>query len=141
MGKAAFEYTWSWRRSHCAGNTSLSAVNVGDVTQQNLGNDMDAAYLLLRPAAAKAQMKAALAGTGNETGWTGGVNLTALRMAEDRAYGYFTHLRNASAGIYGADWPGRLDMDRAASGTRHGLSKMVYWRDTRRAVGAGSLDL
>lgn len=34
-------------RAHCAGNTSLSAVNVGDITQQNLLNDLDAAYILL----------------------------------------------------------------------------------------------
>jgi hypothetical protein len=110
--KEAFEKTWTWRRSHCAGNTSLFAVNVGDVTQQNLGNDLDDAYLLLPPEAALAQMAAAAGGTGEETGWTGGINLTALRMAEDRAYGYFSHLRNASAVLYGSDWPARLDMDR-----------------------------
>ena len=133
--REAFEYTWTWRRSYCAGNTSLAAVNVGDVTQQNLGNDLDDAYLLLPPAAARAQMAPA------GPGWAGGVNLTALRMAEDRAYGWFSHLRNASAVLYGADWPARLDMDRSASGTRHGLSKMVYWRDTRRAVGPNGFKL
>eukprot|EP00729_Bicosta_minor_P021088 gene21088-34056_t len=62
--KEGFEYTWSWRRSHCEGNTSLSAVNVGDVTQQNLGNDLDDAYLLLHPSDARAQMARAAAGTG-----------------------------------------------------------------------------
>jgi hypothetical protein len=139
--KEAFEYTWTWRRSYCAGNTSLSAVNVGDVTQQNLGNDLDFAYLLLPPGAARAQMTKAAGGSGEETGWSGGVNLTALRMAEDRAYGYFSHLKNASAELYGPDWPDRLDMDRTASGTRHGLSKMVYWRDTRRAVGVNGFKL
>ena len=153
MSRAGFEHTWTWRRSYCAGNTSLAAVNVGDVSQQNLGNDLDSAYLLLPPAAARAQaaqlaQPAQPAESGQSaqssaqaTGWSGGVNLTALRMAEDRAYGWFSLMRNASATLYGQDWPARLDMDRAASGTRHGLSKMVYWRDTRRAIGVGGFKL
>jgi len=32
-------------------------------------------------------------------------------------------------------------MNRTTSGTLHGLSKMVYWRDTRRAVGVGGFKL
>jgi hypothetical protein len=28
-----FRHTWSWRRAFCAGNRSLAAVNVGDITQ------------------------------------------------------------------------------------------------------------
>jgi hypothetical protein len=51
-------------------------VNVGDVTQQNLGNDLDTAYLF--PSLANVRAEAA-------SGWHGGVNLTALRMLEDRA--------------------------------------------------------
>lgn len=42
-----WQHSWSWRRAYCAGNTSLDAANVGDITQQNLGNDLDTAYLLL----------------------------------------------------------------------------------------------
>ena len=75
----ADRHTWSWRRVFCAGNRSLQAVNVGDITQQNLGNDLDTAYLF--PSLADVRAEAASA-----AGWRGGVNLTALRMLEDRAY-------------------------------------------------------
>ena len=54
-------------------------MNVGDITQQNLGNDLDTAYLF--PSLADVRAEAASA-----AGWRGGVNLTALRMLEDRAY-------------------------------------------------------
>lgn len=65
-------------------------------------------------------------------------------LPEDCANGWFSLLRNATAGLYGADWPARLDMDRSASGIRlhrHGLSKIVYWRDTRRAIGPAGFKL
>jgi len=74
----AFRHTWSWRRALCSGgNYSLAAVNVGDITQQNLGNDLDTAYLY--PPLDAVKMEAASA-----SGWRGGVNLTALRMLEER---------------------------------------------------------
>ena len=63
-------------------------MNVGDITQQNLGNDLDSAYLFPDLEEVKAE-----AASG---GWRGGVNLTALRMLEDRAYGWFS-LMQASA--------------------------------------------
>jgi hypothetical protein len=78
LTEVEFRHTWSWRRAFCAGNRSLSAVNVGDITQQNLGNDLDTAYLLPPMEAVRAEAT----GVG---GWRGGVNLTALRMLEDRA--------------------------------------------------------
>jgi hypothetical protein len=41
-----------------------------------------------------------------------------------------------------ASWGGgRLALNRTTSGTLHGLSKMVYWRDTRRAVGVDGFKL
>jgi hypothetical protein len=41
-----------------------------------------------------------------------------------------------------ADLAGRLTLNKTVSGTEHGLSKMVYWRDTRRAVrGVGGFQL
>jgi hypothetical protein len=119
-------HTLTWRRSFCAGpNCSLGGVNAGDITQQNLGNDLDFAYMFPPLAVVKAEAKA---------GWKGGVNLTALRMLEDRAHGWFHYVKNAS-GLIDASWPARLVINRTTSGTLHGLSKMVYWRDTRRAIG------
>ena len=128
----AFEHTWTWRRAFCAANRSLFAINVGDITQQNLGNDLDTAYLLLSSDDARLQA---------EGGWAGGVNLTAMRMLEDRAYGWFSLLKNSSDVLFGSGFSTRLDMNRTTSGTLHGLSKMVYWRDTRRAVGVGGFKL
>ena len=56
---------------------------VGDVSMQNWGhgNDMADASLFLPTQQANATVWSSR--------WTGGVNLTALRMAEDRAYGSF----------------------------------------------------
>eukprot|EP00039_Didymoeca_costata_P030882 m.31913 g.31913 ORF g.31913 m.31913 type:complete len:681 (+) comp8360_c0_seq1:75-2117(+) len=121
----AWQHTWSWRRSFCSGNRSLSAINIGDITQQNLGNDLDTAYLFLDLDDTRAQAA---------TDWKGGLNMTALRMLEDRAYGWFWYLRNISS-LIDPTMPDRLTMNLTTSGTKHGLSKMVYWRDTRRALG------
>ncbi|KAA0155793.1 hypothetical protein FNF31_06035 [Cafeteria roenbergensis] len=113
--------TWNYRRSACAGNTSLFAANVGDVSQQNLGNDLDTAYVPLPADLVRA-----------ERPWQGGLNLTALRMLEDRAFGYFHYVRSSAPD---PAWTPRLTMDRNASGTQHGLSKFIYLRDTRRGFG------
>ena len=60
-----FRHTWSWRRAYCAGNRSLDAVNVGDITQQNLGNDLDTAYLFPPLADVRAEAR-------STEGWRGG---------------------------------------------------------------------
>ena len=121
-----WRHSWSWRRSFCAGNTSLFASNVGDITQQNLGNDLDTAYCLLNLEDTRAEAA---------KGWRGGLNLTALRMLEDRAYGWFHYMKNVSK-LVDPSYESRLVINRTTSGTSHGLSKMVYWRDTRRAASA-----
>jgi hypothetical protein len=135
LSDVEFRHTWSWRRSWCASptNRSLQSVNVGDVTQQNLGNDLDAAYLLLPIDDVRAE-----AASGR---WQGGVNLTALDMLEQRAYGWFTLLKSSAANLSIVPNRDRLALNRAVSGTEHGLSKMVYWRDTRRAVGVDGFKL
>ena len=112
----------------------MNAVNVGDITQQNLGNDLDTAYLF-------PPMEAVRAEAASSEGWRGGVNLTALRLLEDRAYGWFSHMKASAVALGETGWVGKLDLNRTTSGTRHGLSKMVYWRDTRRAVGVGGFKL
>lgn len=130
---AEFRHTWTWRRSWCNSDThrSLVSVNVGDVTQQNLGNDLDSAYLLLPTDAVRAEAKA---------GWRGGVNTTALYMLEQRAYGWL-RLMQSSAAALNHSWSGRVVLNRSTSGTRHGLSKFPYLRDTRRAVGVDGFRL
>jgi hypothetical protein len=119
--------TWNYRRSHCAGNTSADAVNVGDISQQNYGNDLDTAYVPLSDADTRAQRP-----------WSGGLNLTALRMLEDRAYGYFHWVKQTPPV---ADWTDRLVLNYTTSGTRHGLSKFIYLRDSRRGFGLTEAEL
>jgi hypothetical protein len=71
-------HSWTWRRSFDpSANRSLYSVNVGDISQQNMGNDLDTAYIFLPLEQAKAE---AINGR-----WAGGLNLTAMRMLEDRA--------------------------------------------------------
>ena len=69
---------WSFRRTTIGlGGEHNQGVNIGDVSMQPYGNDMAAASLI-PDAAAKPQLWLA-----------GGVNTTAVRMMEDRAYGWF----------------------------------------------------
>jgi hypothetical protein len=117
-----WQFSWSWRRSWCNGNRSLDAANVGDVTQQNLGNDLDTSYVLLSSQDAAAQSP-----------WQGGVNLTALSMLEQRAYGWATYM---IANAPDPAWVNKtIVLNYTTPGTQHGLSKFPYVRDTRRAIG------
>eukprot|EP00662_Eupelagonemidae_sp_cell21_P028493 gene28493-33668_t len=99
------------------------------------GNDMAAACLYLPSALANASVAAGE--------WAGGVNVTALKMAEDRAYGWF-HAMAAGAQV-DPTRPGppaeRLVLNRTYSGTGNGLVKFPYIRDTRRAVGLNGFRL
>eukprot|EP01043_Picozoa_sp_COSAG02_P000926 COSAG02_NODE_19_length_53976_cov_37.338512_8_plen_66_part_00 len=61
---------------------------------------------------------------------TTGVNLTALRMLEDRAYGWFALMKSSATHLGESSWIGHLDLNRTTSGTKHGLSKMVNKSDT-----------
>lgn len=118
-------FSWVYRRAYCSGNHSLSSANIGDTSQQNLGNDLDTGYLFL-----------SLNETQNQRPWMGGVNLTSLQLLEDRAYGYFWLMFN--------DTPteqSHLVINRTSTGTIHGLSKLPYLRDTRRAIGLDNFRL
>jgi hypothetical protein len=123
---------WRFRRSTAGAGPSVEAgVNVGDVSLQNWGhgNDMEAASLYLPTAAANATVA--------NGSWAGGVNVTALRMTEDRAFGWYHAL------LEGSPLPAhpfvppahRFRLNSEYSGTGNGLVKFPYIRDTRRAVG------
>lgn len=92
--------------------------------------DMPAVSIFLPTADARAS---AAAGE-----WRGGVNYTALRLAEDRAYGWFHAMQ-----VKVPDVQSRLILNRSAtySNTTHGLSKFPYLRDTRRAIGPSGFRL
>lgn len=107
---------------------------IGDISNQNweLGNDYPYRYLFLPINEARAQ-----ASSGQ---WQGGIDVQALAEAELQAWGWVDHLRK-NATVY---WNGeKRDIGQhivlsEALGTRYGLSKVPYIRDTRRSVGFGS---
>eukprot|EP00750_Incisomonas_marina_P001552 INCI1132.3.p1 GENE.INCI1132.3~~INCI1132.3.p1 ORF type:complete len:495 (+),score=74.00 INCI1132.3:469-1953(+) len=129
-GSCDYRTIWSYRRASSRKPTEPTFFEVlpGDVSQQNWGNpsgnDLDNAYLFQPLETARATVSAGQ--------WAGGINLTALEMLEQRAYGWFWAYRSA---FPNATDRSRLVLNRNFSGTSHGLSKMPYLRDTRRAVG------
>ena len=142
----AWRHSWYWRRAFCAGNHSSLDPNVGDVTQQNLGNDLDSAYLLKASSSSSSSnplhnfqqstddYTSGGSAEGTGTLWTGGINTTALTMLEQRAYGYYYLMKNNTPRSTGAT-PSQIILNHTAAGTVHGLSKFPYVRDTRRPFG------
>lgn len=135
---------WLYRRAKLGGATPSEEANcparhasgrcapqLGDLTQQNWGggNDLDNAYLFAPLHQAVAAAKASQ--------HRGGMNLTALSMLEQRAYGWYHYFKahwsesNSSKLLRGAE----IFLDLNAAGTHTGLAKMPYLRDTRRSVG------
>ena len=103
----------------------------GDICLQNWGysakdreggNDYPFAYLFLTREQAAAE----------RADWRGGIDLDALRGAEDRAFAWHQWFRKqAPAGID----PASIALCSPVLGTGHGLAKLPYIRDTRRAIG------
>jgi hypothetical protein len=89
-------------------------------------NDLDNAYLFLPLAQARASVQA--------SNWAGGINTTALRMLETRAYGWFSYYARS----FPAAMRGSFVLNRSYTGTSTGLAKMPYLRDTRRSIGLGA---
>ena len=122
----AWTKIWTYRRLRGKG-----APATGDICLQNWGysqkhgeggNDFPHAYLFTSKAATAAQV----------ADWRGGVDVAALAAAEDRAFAWHQWFRRqAPAGID----PGRIALAPAVLGTGHGLAKLPYIRDTRRAIG------
>ena len=124
----AWTKIWTYRRIRgrepkpAAGDICLQ--NWGySVKDQEGGNDYPFAYLFVPRAAALAE----------RDDWRGGINLDALRGAEDRAFGWHQWFR-AHARDGGID-PACISLCPAVLGTGHGLAKLPYIRDTRRAIG------
>jgi hypothetical protein len=125
LGSLTWEKIWTYRRAFTPlNNTNFNATD-GDVSQQNIagGNDYDSGYIFLDLEEAK---QTAAAGA-----WVGGINLSSLTNAEQRAYGWYWYFKNNSDP---AIQP-YLSLNYTTPGTLHGLAKMPYLRDTRRSVG------
>lgn len=124
----AWTKIWTYRRIRGRQPTATT----GDVCLQNWGysekvheggNDYPFHYLFLPRDQAAAEA----------ADWRGGINLEALRGSEDRAFGWHQWFRSR-AGDAGID-PARISLCPAVLGTGHGLAKLPYIRDTRRAIG------
>ncbi|MFM8282504.1 MAG: FAD-dependent oxidoreductase, partial [Planctomycetaceae bacterium] len=122
----AWTKIWTYRRIRGKG-----APATGDVCLQNWGysqkhgeggNDYPHAYLFMSKAATAAQL----------ADWRGGIDVAALAGAEDRAFAWHQWFRSHAPD--GID-PGRIALAPAVLGTAHGLAKLPYIRDTRRAIG------
>jgi len=135
-------FAWNWRRARCGNlvNSTLCPqgtsekpptpgetrfINIGDITQQNSGNVIDNAYLFLEPSQATMQHSTA--------GWQGGINLTVLAMLEQRSYGWYHFMIEASRHLNNS-MRKHISLSEKTAGTRHGLSKFPYLRDTRRSA-------
>lgn len=89
------------------------------------GNDNAFAYLFVSRATAAQQVASGA--------WAGGVNVTALAMGEQLAYGYHWWFKKQLPAAIAS----HIALSHAALGTCHGLGKVPYVRDTRRSVGVG----
>jgi hypothetical protein len=87
------------------------------------GNDFDNGYLFLPLEAARVQVAAGA--------WAGGLNLSAVADAEQRAFGYYHWYKNASSPAVAP----YLMLNATQAGTASGLPKMPYLRDARRSGG------
>ena len=111
---------WTYRRAFTNNmDNSYSQMYVGDITQQNWGNgnDFDNGYLFLSIHDTKSQQN---------SGWKGGINLTVLSMAEQRAFGFYHYYINNTNH--------NISMDTNETDTFYGLSQFPYLRDTRRPL-------
>jgi hypothetical protein len=122
----AWTKIWTYRRLRGKGPPAT-----GDICLQNWGysakdreggNDYPFGYLFK-----------SRADTAAETAdWQGGIDLDSLAAAEDRAFGWHQWFRSQAP--QGID-PARIALAPSVLGTGHGLAKLPYIRDTRRAIG------
>lgn len=129
LGGTAWGKVWSYRRSaHKSG--PYHTASPGDISNQNWGdgNDYKDSYLFLSQSETLAQRQ----------DWKGGVNVNTLKKAEDRAYGWYWFYRNQAPSDVGSKLSLALE---SVVGTRTGLSKVPYIRDTRRSIGINNFTL
>ena len=122
----AWPLIWTYRRVRGEGEPApgdLCLQNWGYSEQRGQGgNDYPFGYLF------KSKAEAA-----QETSdWQGGVDLSVLAGAEQRAYGWHHWFRkHAPEPLH----PDQFTLAGDELGTEHGLAKLPYIRDTRRAIG------
>jgi hypothetical protein len=112
-----WERIWTYRRLRGRG-----APATGDLSLQNWGTGNDYAWGYLFSSRTDASQARA--------DWRGGVDLSVMAAAERHAFGWHAWFRTQDPAL-----GTRVALDRGVLGTGHGLSKLPYIRDTRRAVG------
>ena len=119
-----WDQIWTYRRLRSSG----AGAKAGDISVQNWGaqtstgqsgNDYIFGYLYKNKAETAAEVG----------DWRGGMDLGQMAAAERQALGWHWFLKMQSPN------PSRVVLDGEALGTRHGLSKLPYMRDSRRSIG------
>ncbi|MEO0529972.1 MAG: FAD-dependent oxidoreductase, partial [Planctomycetota bacterium] len=123
----AWPMIWTYRRLLGSGKDATP----GELSLQNWsyydergegGNDYPFRYLFLSHDETAAQ----------RSDWRGGVDLAALAGAEQRAYAWHDWFRRVAPDGIDSD---QITLAGDVFGTRHGLAKLPYIRDTRRSIG------
>ena len=123
----AWDRIWTYRRIKGRGGKAA----VGDISLQNWGysgrdgeggNDYPFGYLF----------KSKVDTYKERADWSGGVNLTVLAAAEQRAIAWHYWFK---AHVPAPFVPDQVTLDKGVLGTGTGLAKMPYIRDTRRSIG------
>jgi FAD dependent oxidoreductase len=119
-----WEQIWSYRKVRNQVPTISNTPNTGEISLQNweVGNDYKEDYFLLSKSLANSQAAAQ---------WKGGLNTQTLENAENQSYSWLSWLLKNTP----VKFANRVHMDTEILGTAHGLSKIPYIRDTRRAIG------
>jgi hypothetical protein len=117
---------WSYRRSLAVGDgAGMNTCAQGEISNQNLNNDYPSGYLF-------PDISTILSSRGEKnasSAWAGGLNMTSLYNAEQRAFAWYQYMRdNAPEAAQQF-----MNISRSHAGTSHGLAKMPYLRDTRRS--------
>lgn len=136
---------WNYRRIHTLDPSRPAPQGVrgplpetGDISMQNWvsGNDYPYRYLFL-PKANRMNKNVQSDWKGAIADWKGGIDKLALAEAERHSIGWYVAFKNMAP----KEYLGRVGLavgtleSRGPLGTRTGLAKVPYIRDTRRSVG------
>lgn len=128
----SWDRDWTYRRVDAHGGSVADAGAPGETSVINVGggNDIGDAYLFFGLDSAElAEQRSA------PFKWRGGVNTTALAMAEQRAYGFYHWFKANATGAIKGDASRFISLNASLAGTTHGLAKLPYLRDARRSAG------
>lgn len=122
----SLDHAFIWRRSYAVDPYNDSTINLGDVflINEQDGNDLLNSNIFLPLKDAYEQVYSGE--------WRGGMNLTALAMAEQRSFAYYWNLKNGTANVY-PNFLSHFRLNTTTAGTTTGLAKMPYLRESRRA--------